>query len=162
MRARLHVRNGTHRFLRENTHSLCDAGPTGQFLRADTVAILERLAPTLPASVSEIELWKHRGVRARRASRSASGADVSRLAAVVRSTGSAARRAPTPRTRARWICSARRTSPDAIGGVTLHRHVRSFFQGNRFLTPSLVDHVLSSVDAGPAARSVCGASGCSA
>jgi 23S rRNA (uracil1939-C5)-methyltransferase len=38
---------------------------------------------------------------------------------------------------------------DEIAGVTLSRHARSFFQGNRFLTGTLVDHVLASIESGP-------------
>jgi 23S rRNA (uracil1939-C5)-methyltransferase len=38
---------------------------------------------------------------------------------------------------------------DVVSGVTLSRHARSFFQGNRFLLQALVDHVLSHVERGP-------------
>jgi 23S rRNA (uracil1939-C5)-methyltransferase len=149
MRARLHVRNGRIGFFRENTHSLCDAGPTRQ-LRADSVAILERLAAALPASVSEIELSENIAATEHAVHLDLQpGADASRLAAVVQVegiSGATCAHAANPRTIDLF------GSPyvaDAIGGVTLHRHVRSFFQGNRYLTPSLVDHVLSNVAAGP-------------
>jgi 23S rRNA (uracil1939-C5)-methyltransferase len=38
---------------------------------------------------------------------------------------------------------------DRIGGAQMSRHVRSFFQGNRFLTQALVDYVLSLIESGP-------------
>jgi 23S rRNA (uracil1939-C5)-methyltransferase len=38
---------------------------------------------------------------------------------------------------------------DQIAGARLSRHVRSFFQGNRFLILPLVEHVMSLLDAGP-------------
>jgi 23S rRNA (uracil1939-C5)-methyltransferase len=41
------------------------------------------------------------------------------------------------------------TVSDVIRGVTFSRHVRSFFQGNRYLLEPFVDHVLSHVAAGP-------------
>lgn len=149
MRARLHVRNGRAGFFRENTHSLCDAGPTRQ-LRADSVAVLERLAPALPASVSEIE-WSENTDASERAVHLDlyPDGDASRLAAVAQVdgiSGATCAHAENPRTIELF------GSPyvaDSIAGVTLHRHARSFFQGNRFLTPSLVDHVLSSIEPGP-------------
>ena len=41
MRARLHVQGGRAGFLREATHQLCDAGPTGQIGEATIAAVGE-------------------------------------------------------------------------------------------------------------------------
>ena len=38
---------------------------------------------------------------------------------------------------------------DQIAGAHLSRHVRSFFQGNRFLIQPLVEHVMALIEAGP-------------
>jgi 23S rRNA (uracil1939-C5)-methyltransferase len=38
---------------------------------------------------------------------------------------------------------------DTIATARLSRHVRSFFQGNRFLTAAMVEHVLAQLESGP-------------
>ena len=149
MRARLHVRNGRIGFFREGTHVLCDAGPTRQ-LRADSVAILEQLAPALPAFVSEIELSENIDASQRAVHLNLQpGGDAARLASIVQATGitgATCAHAENPRT---IELSGSPYVADSIAGVVLHRHVRSFFQGNRYLTPSLVDHVLASIESTP-------------
>jgi 23S rRNA (uracil1939-C5)-methyltransferase len=37
---------------------------------------------------------------------------------------------------------------DVVSGITLSRHARSFFQGNRYLLQTLVDHVIGLIDRG--------------
>ena len=149
MRARLHLRHGRIGFFREGTHSLCDAGPTRQ-LRGDTVALLERLAAQLPAAVSDIELSENIDASERALHLDLQpGGDASRLAAAVQVDGvSGATCAHAENTRTLDLFGSPYVS-DVIGGVPLQRHVRSFFQGNRYLTPSLVDHVLASFESGP-------------
>jgi 23S rRNA (uracil1939-C5)-methyltransferase len=153
MRARLHVRDGRIGFFREGTHSLCDAAPTRQ-LRDDTLAALAALAAALGGSerqaVSEIELSENMGATERACHLElVPNADPSRLAGLTRIdglTGVTCAPIDHPRTMDLW------GSPlvaDEIAGVTLSRHARSFFQGNRFLTGALVDHVLSSIESGP-------------
>ena len=44
---------------------------------------------------------------------------------------------------------SRRSSKSEVGPVHLRRHVRAFFQGNRYLLSELVERVLSFVSAGP-------------
>lgn len=153
MRARLHVRNGRIGFFREGTHSICDAASTRQ-LRTDSLAVLVALERALAADeragVSEIEMSESvdAGQRACHLELAAN-ADPSRLAAATRIdglTGVTCAPADSPRTMELW------GSPlvsDRIAGVELSRHTRSFFQGNRFLTETLVAHVLSLVDEGP-------------
>jgi 23S rRNA (uracil1939-C5)-methyltransferase len=153
MRARLHVRDGRLGFFREGTHSLCDAAPTRQ-LRDDTLAVMTALVASLAgserAAVSEIELSENIVATERACHLElVPDADPSRLAALTRIdglTGVTCAPPEQPRTMELW------GSPlvaDEIAGVTLSRHARSFFQGNRFLTGALVDHVLSSIELGP-------------
>lgn len=54
LRARLHVRGQRLGFFREGTHDLCDAAPTGQ-LHADTVAAAERVVSALGPRRAECE-----------------------------------------------------------------------------------------------------------
>jgi 23S rRNA (uracil1939-C5)-methyltransferase len=153
MRARLHARDGRIGFFREGTHSLCDAAATRQ-LRDDTIAVLAALAAALAGgdrqAVSEIELSENIAATGRACHLElAPNADPSRLAGLTRIdglTGVTCAPIDSPRTMDLW------GSPlvaDEIAGVTLSRHARSFFQGNRFLTGTLVDHVLASIESGP-------------
>jgi hypothetical protein len=100
--------------------------------------------------VSEIELSENMGATERACHLElVPNADPSRLAGLTRIdglTGVTCAPIDHPRTMDLW------GSPlvaDEIAGVTLSRHARSFFQGNRFLTGALVDHVLSSIESGP-------------
>ena len=133
LRARLHVRNGRAGFFREGTHDWCDAGPTGQLL---------------PESLQEAT----DAVRAL-------GADAVLCEAVVVSENIAANERalllePVPDGRLPARVDARAEVSDTAAslfgadppidpGVTWTRHVRSFFQGNRFLTGNLVRHVMA-------------------
>ena len=153
MRARLHLRGGRIGFFREGTHSLCDAAATRQ-LRDDTNAVIQdlerRLAGGPADAISDIELSENIAATERvlhlelrpdgDASRLASALQISGV------TGATCAHAENPRTMDLF------GSPyvsDVIAGATLQRHARSFFQGNRFLTPALVEHVLSSINGGP-------------
>ena len=133
LRARLHVRQGGAGFFREGTHDWCDAGPTGQLL---------------PEALAEV----NDAVRAL-------GSDAALCDAVivsenVHATERAILLEPAPGARLPRRADARATvsdSADTLFGsdppiapdVTWTRHVRSFFQGNRFLTGDLVRHVLA-------------------
>ncbi len=153
MRARLHVRNGRIGFFREGTHSLCDAGPTRQ-LRADAVEALASLQHALASlarpTVSEIELSENVEATGRALHLELlPNADPSRLGSLTRVAGvTGATCAPVdqPRTTELW------GSPyvtDTVGGATLSRHSRSFFQGNRFLLAPLVTQVLAGIERSP-------------
>ena len=145
MRARLHVRGGRIGFFREGTHSLCEAGPTRQ-LRADTIEALSELERSVSAlerpTVSEIELSENVDATERALHLElVENADPSRLGTLTKIAGfTGVTCAPLdhPRTMELW------GSPlvtDRIGGATLTRHTRSFFQGNRYLLTPLVEHV---------------------
>jgi 23S rRNA (uracil1939-C5)-methyltransferase len=152
MRARLHVRNGKIGFFREGTHSLCDAASTRQ-LRGDTMDVLAALEQALAReqpAVSEIELSENIDATERACHLELlPNTDPSRLASATTLdglTGVTCAPPDSPRT------MELRGSPyvtDTIAGARLSRHVRSFFQGNRFLTGTLVEHVVASLDAGP-------------
>jgi 23S rRNA (uracil1939-C5)-methyltransferase len=150
MRARLHARGGRIGFFREGTHSLCDARQTRQ-LRADSmdaIAALERSLSVLERpTVSEIELSENMEGSERAVHLElVPDADPSRLANLSKVdglTGVTCAPADHPRTMELW------GSPfvtDHVRGARLARHARSFFQGNRFLLPALVDHVLESIE----------------
>jgi 23S rRNA (uracil1939-C5)-methyltransferase len=153
LRARLHVRNGKVGFFREGTHSLCDARPTRQ-LRDDSMDVIDALERGLQslerATVAQIELSENVDASERAVHLELlPDADPSRLAAATRVaglTGATCAPADHPRTMDLW------GSPlvtDRIRGATLSRHARSFFQGNRFLLETLVDHVLDAISEGP-------------
>lgn len=152
MRARLHVRLGKIGFFREGSHSVCDAAPTRQ-LRPDTIEVLRALEQRLagaPPSVSEIELSENISASERVLHLELlPDSDPSRLAILSDIAGiTGATCAPPDHPRTMEL----RGSPlvtDVIGGAALSRHARSFFQGNRFLTPALVAQVLSLIEAGP-------------
>lgn len=153
MRARLHVRGGRIGFFREGTHSLCDAGLTRQ-LRTDSIAVLAALERSLSVverpTVSEIE-WSENVEASDRALHLelVPDADPSRLAALTKVdglTGVTCAPVDHPRTMELW------GSPlvsDRLRGATLSRHARSFFQGNRYLLQTLVDHVIDLIDDRP-------------
>lgn len=152
MRARLHVRYGKVGFFREGTHSICDPASSRQ-LREDTVNVLRALEDALsrePSAVSEIELSENIDATQRACHLELlPNTDPSRLASVTDVAGlTGVSCAPPEHPRTMEL----RGSPfvaDTIAGASLSRHARSFFQGNRFLTPSLVAHVLSQLGEGP-------------
>lgn len=151
MRARLHVRNGRIGFFREGTHSLCDAAATRQLDDA-AIRVITALERNLSGNdaVSDIELSENISASERALHfELRPDADASRLASMAQVdgvSGATCAHAENPRTIELF------GSPyvtDTIAGARLQRHARSFFQGNRFLTPALVDHVLSLIDSGP-------------
>ena len=153
MRARLHVRDGRIGFFREGTHSLCDAAATRQ-LSGDTIDVLRRLESSLAkaerAAVSDIEISENIDASQRAIHLELlPNADPSRLAGLVQVdgvTGATCSHGDNPRTIDLF------GSPlvaDTIAHAQLSRHVRSFFQGNRFLASPIVAHVLGLIEAAP-------------
>lgn len=153
MRARLHARNGRIGFFREGTHSICDPAETRQ-LHAGTVAVLRVLAAslaTLPReTVVAIELSENIAASERALHLElAPDADPSRLATITDVDGLTGVSCAPPESRRTMDLWGSTTVSDTVGGVTLARSARAFFQGNRFLLAPLVDHVLAQIADGP-------------
>ena len=164
LRARLHAAGARLGFLRAGSHLPCDATRTGQLAPAtgEVVAGLEQvlrnrgdghgvrgidLAESIGGDQRAIQVWLD---RAHQASEATLGA----LAEVPGVTGVAAavRRREPPRVVAgepivaeSW--SAILPSRPSEGGE-LRRRPASFFQGNRFLLPALVERVLGEIGDG--------------
>src|SRR5688572_17909198 len=146
MRARLHAANGRIGFFREGTHSLCDAAPTRQ-LRADTIDVIRRLEGSLAREprqqVSDIEIAENVDASERAIHfELLPDADASRLAVVAQVEGVSGASCAHPENPRTIELFGTTTVSDVIRGVTFSRHVRSFFQGNRYLLEPFVDHVL--------------------
>ena len=153
MRSRLHVRDARIGFFREGTHSLCDAGPTRQ-LRDDTIAVIRRLeagfARESRQQVSDIEIAENIDASQRAIHfELLPDADASRLAAVAQVDGVAG--ASCAHAENPWTMElfGSTTVSDQILDARIDRHVRSFFQGNRYLLTPFVEWVLGHVSSGP-------------
>lgn len=163
MRARLHVQDGRIGFFREGSHELCDAGPTGQLL-PETAAWIGRAAARLGAAglagIASMEIAENVSASDRVCHLELqSGIDVNALAALSMEaglTGLTASRVMRPGVErlsgVPTVTDVLHVSADTPpAAVRLRRHVRAFFQGNRFLLQPLVRHVLARVPGGPVA-----------
>lgn len=157
MRARMHVVGGRVGFYREGTHDICDAGCSRQ-LRDDTMAVVHDIGGRLrglgPAAHGSLEISENLDASQRAVlldlgvdALPAQAADD--LLAVGGATGVGLA------LRGRLV--AERGSPVVIDVIDigearlrLQRHVRGFFQGNRFLLGELMARVLAHVPEGPA------------
>jgi 23S rRNA (uracil1939-C5)-methyltransferase len=153
MRARLHVHDGRIGFFREGTHSLCDAAPTRQ-LRDDTIEVIRRIEAGFAGEprqqVSDIEIAENIEASQRAVHfELVPDADASRLTAVAQVEGVSGASCAHPENPRTIELFGATTITDTIRDVTFSRHVRSFFQGNRYLLAPFVDHVLSHVTIGP-------------
>jgi len=162
MRARLHVGPSGLGFLREGTHAVCDAAQTKQLLpETDQVVtqIGQRLIRSNDRSVLYIDIAEnidadqrvlHIRLRHRRATEAvAAWATACALSGIAHSTRGS---------KLAQVVSGRPTVSDRVSALTrdagagdkrLQRHARSFFQGNRYLVPTLVSAVCRRVTAGP-------------
>ena len=161
MRARLHARGARLGFVREGSHDLCDPAGTGQLLASTTswIAAAERLirdhrldgltGVELAENIPGDERACHLELKA--------GCDPSRctvLADAGSVTGLSAGRGDRPGIEqlvgSPSVADVLHVKDgDATGVLCLRRHVRAFFQGNRFLLERLVRHVVSLVPPGP-------------
>ena len=157
MRARLHVFNGRLGFYREESHDLCDAVQTGQFTDAAGEwigAAGEIIRAAGPAGVVGVEVAENisgderachldlrEGVNAANYSALANG--LVGLSAHTADSPFVKTLAGTPHVTD--VLKIR----DEMPALRLARHVRAFFQGNRFLIGALVQHVMALVPAGP-------------
>jgi 23S rRNA (uracil1939-C5)-methyltransferase len=151
MRARLHAADGAFGFFREGTHQLCDPGATRQLL-PETTDALHRLQRALTnTKVASCELVENTAAdqRAVLLETDAIALDAPQVDPIEGITGLVF----ADHTRAHLSVSY--GSPfvtDRIalgsGSVELTHHVQSFFQGNRYLLPQLIDRVLRQVPHG--------------
>ena len=137
MRARLHVQGRRIGFFREGSHEVCDARQTRQLLPATcdaldgVMAVVRSLGGEI---VRGIELSENVDATARVVhADTAQPLERRTLEALVSGAGLTA---------GPYV-----SDTIAIGdrALTLRRHVRSFFQGNRFLLRDLVQHVVDRV-----------------
>ncbi len=148
MRARLHGANGTLGFFREGTHELCDAGPTRQLL-PETLAVLTRLSAAVrPAQILSCELVENSAAD-ERAVLLEVDSDITLVDPTEGITGLMFASPGSAR------MTASHGSPFVVDRIpfsgrdlALTHHVQSFFQGNRYLLPQLVERVARQVPAG--------------
>ncbi len=156
MRARLHVAAGRAGFLREGTHQLCAAGPTGQLDDGALPSVDAGLAALGPEAVHVVSIELSENIAATERAchfELAAGAAVpaARLDAVVAAaqlTGCSARSSSGV-----YTLAGDPTVSDPLAVLTggratageLGRHAASFFQANRFLLADLVATVTSAV-----------------
>jgi 23S rRNA (uracil1939-C5)-methyltransferase len=156
LRARLHLRGTRLGFFREGTHDLCDAAPTGQ-LHPETIAAARRVADALGSRRAECEsmtvaenvaatervfhLAPHPAAHLEDLARridlpdGVTGLTTSAGDRLVTIAGSAS---------VTDTASSLFRGPSPVGDLAAWtRKATSFFQGNRFLTGTLVSQVLS-------------------
>jgi tRNA/tmRNA/rRNA uracil-C5-methylase (TrmA/RlmC/RlmD family) len=158
LRGRLHVQRGRAGFFLERTHQLCDAGATAQF-GDDTLAVVDRLLGWMGDDADAVEsIVVGENVAASERVlhlEPTEGRDVSHLAertlaidgltgVTSVSRGRLVRIAGEGRVTdtARDLCGSTDVLP---ADVSWTRTAASFFQGNRFLTGTLLERVLQHV-----------------
>ncbi|MGH9384826.1 MAG: class I SAM-dependent RNA methyltransferase [Vicinamibacterales bacterium] len=161
MRARLHLRGGRIGFFREATHNLCEPRQTRQLL-PEAVDAVHRLGQALEAVDStlaaEVDLSENIPATERAChveiTRGRVGARLARqLKTIDGLTGASFSLGGETRTRELWGSPfVTDTLSVAMAGETrsmsLVRHARAFFQGNRFVLEPLVQHVRSTIAPG--------------
>jgi 23S rRNA (uracil1939-C5)-methyltransferase len=148
MRARLHARAFRIGFYREGTHAVCDPRGTRQLLPS-TCDALDRLAAGMRSlaldRVDEIEVAENIDASQRVAYlATAAPIDERSLAKLGNASGWTGLSCGSTA----WGSSDVVDRLDVLGrSLTLTRHVRAFFQGNRYLLADLATHVAGLVDA---------------
>ena len=157
MRARLHAVNGKLGFYREESHDLCDAVQTGQLLdtAGEWIASAEDIIRSAgTAGVVGVEMAEniagderacHLDLRA-----GVNAANYSALATGLVGLTAQSADSPFVQTLAGTphVTDVVQTRSD-LPPLRLTRHVRAFFQGNRFLVGTLVQRVMALAGAGP-------------
>jgi tRNA/tmRNA/rRNA uracil-C5-methylase (TrmA/RlmC/RlmD family) len=159
MRARLHAHNGRLGFYREGSHDVCGAAGTGQLLsstnawieRAEAIIEREARAQLIAIEIAENIAGDERACHLELHE----GADASRYAPLADGlVGLSARYADHAET---VMLSGTPVIHDLVEVrhgdartlLRLRRHVRAFFQGNRYLITTLVHEVVADVPRGP-------------
>lgn len=158
MRAHLHARNGRLGFYREGSHDLCDAAATRQLLpatigwiaRVEDMIRRERLSDLAGIDIAENVSGEERACHLElreRADPARYGVLADGLVGLSAQCGDAAEARTLAGTPA--IHDVIELPPNtASPALRLRRHVRAFFQGNRFLLARLVSEVIARVPAG--------------
>lgn len=151
MRARLHAANGRLGFYREGTHALCGVAQTRQLSEATNawIARAEEIVSSLAIQgLAAIELSENIDGDQRACHLELhAGSEASSCTPLAEGlVGLSASRADQP---GGDVLSGTPLVCDTLLGVRLQRDVRAFFQGNRFLIESLVEHVVARVPDGP-------------
>jgi 23S rRNA (uracil1939-C5)-methyltransferase len=158
MRARLHVRDGRIGFFREGSHDLCDAVATGQLADATGewlahlggVMRTERIAGIAAIEVAESLAGDDRACHLEL--RQDADLDACRTLGVGLA-GLSAQYADRPEVTVLSgdpaIEDVLQPTEDAVLTVALRRDVRAFFQSNRYLVSTLLQHVVGLVPRGP-------------
>ena len=154
MRARLHVQDRRIGFFLEGTHTLCDAASTRQ-LRPDTRAALDALILALGTTADDvlaIELAENREATERAVHLEArADADTARLGSV-RVPGITGISFSHPRSpRIHVVSGDGRVTDRFVRGErewAVSRSASAFFQGNRYLLDTLVNHVVDRLGSG--------------
>jgi 23S rRNA (uracil1939-C5)-methyltransferase len=159
MRARLHVQQGAIGFFRETTHDVCDPASTGQ-LTPETCGVIDQIRLKLKKlrlqNVAAIELAEnadlservlHLQLRPGPGVKTAAYAPLAGTRGLTGLTCALSTGAATVRLGGEPFVHD--TIQAKASYHTLRRHVRSFFQGNRYLLQTLVDEVRASVGAAP-------------
>ncbi len=160
MRARLHLRHQRIGFFREGSHDLCAPGPTRQLLPSTLAALaeLEAAVQDWPRTMdAELELSENAPADERALHLDlAPGAEPKLLRALPALSGLTGLSYGTLASQhlheiagSPYVTDVV-TVPSAAGPfpLRLRRHVRSFFQGNRFVLPALVAAVVDAVPGG--------------
>ena len=160
MRARLHMHEGRLGFFREGTHALCDPAQTGQLL-PDTLTALRELTAALRAAkrleVVEVEVAENVAASDRAVHLDLTAdADASRAGATLAVPGISGISCGRPDNHHTLVLSGSpfvrdRVNVPALRGsfeISVVRHVRSFFQANRFLLSDLVATVVNEIRPG--------------
>lgn len=159
MRARFHVRDGRPGFYREGTRDLCEPRQTGQLADASIEAVEAAVAAlkaqgvtVLSVELSENLAGEQRALHLNLREPRPSGDALDRAVAASGLTGLTARTGDNV-----FHSVGDPVVSDPLHALTggraaagsLRRHPEAFFQGNRFLTASLVAAVMESVRPGP-------------
>lgn len=149
MRARLHRRGGRLGFFREGTHSLCDAATTRQ-LRDDTIEVVRRLEDALSVVpeglVTDIDVSENIAATERAIHLELHpDAEPGSLVPLVQIAGVTGTSCTLGDDEHAIDLAGSPIIADRVCGASLTRHVRSFFQGNRYLLETFTQWVLDHV-----------------
>jgi 23S rRNA (uracil1939-C5)-methyltransferase len=160
LRARLHVQGRRVGFYREGTHDICSAAATGQLASA-TTAWLTHVEATLATvkdsaarglvgvELSENMAGDQRAVHLVLADGASARPFAGLAEGVTGLSAQAGEGRPTTLAGHTDLVDQVRPANEAAQPLTLHREVRAFFQGNRFLVEPLARAVLARLPAAP-------------